>query len=347
MLNRWPTPVDTAGRKWAHVGIVAAQGLFWVIVFCVVTLLGDVPFSAGDNLLAVAAQWGTLLTAALGAALVLSLGEIDLSSGSVAAFSGAVFALLVERLPSFPSSAVMIVGLLGLALGLLNALLVAVLRLPSPVATLGVGSVALGVSFAVGDGQMGMLGDPGASLAVCILLVFLLGLTVLLIGVYLAAGGRGSVERLAALEATPDGVPGSPLAAVVTRGLAFTVAGGLAAMAGVLTALRFGAGGPQIGSSMGLGCIAAGVLGGALLFHGRGRVLLSVGGAIGASLTVTVATYAVALLGANAAWTQLIAPVIILAAGIVSLVVRLIERSMDRSRPTAPLEVAQPGVRCG
>ena len=79
----------------------------------------------------------------LGAALVLIGGNVDLSTGAVACFSGCVFGLACNA--GIPWGMALIIGVLvGLALGLINALLINELKFMSFISTLAVAQVYRG-----------------------------------------------------------------------------------------------------------------------------------------------------------------------------------------------------------
>ncbi len=91
---------------------------------------------------------------ASGMTLVVLTRGIDLSVGSVAAYAGLVSASLAHGLDSQPAWIAVCAGLLvGLGCGLANGLLVARLAVPPFVATLGMLSVARGLTFIYSDGQ--------------------------------------------------------------------------------------------------------------------------------------------------------------------------------------------------
>jgi ribose transport system permease protein len=85
---------------------------------------------------------------AVGATFVIVCAEIDLSVGSLASFSGMIAAILMDRgLPG--PVAVVLVFLLGAAIGMVNGLLVTRAKIPSFLVTLGMLSVLSGLALTV------------------------------------------------------------------------------------------------------------------------------------------------------------------------------------------------------
>lgn len=91
--------------------------------------------------------------AALGLVCALAVGAFDLSSANVLGLSSTVAAALMVRGGLSPATTIAIVLGIGLAVGLVNGLLVVYFRIPSVVATLGMSSVLAAFDLAITDGQ--------------------------------------------------------------------------------------------------------------------------------------------------------------------------------------------------
>lgn len=270
-------------------------------------------YFARDNLSDLFLGSMPVLIVALGATLVILTGNIDISAGSVFAICG-VAAGLVAKGGAPVAVAALAACTAGAALGTLNGLLVAFVRIPSVVVTLAT-MVALRDALRwttqgawVQDLPAGFqwfgLSQPAyplVALAVVAVLQVALGW-----GMRNLAGGR-------AIHATGSNAQAARLAGLNTGAITcavFTIAGALTGLAAVLNAVRFN----QIPSNAGIGLelkvIAAAVVGGASVRGGQGNMagtLLGVVllGAIGPALT---------FLGVNAYWERALQGAIILAA---------------------------------
>ena len=98
---------------------------------------------------------------ALGMALVMILGGIDLSVGSIVAMSGmlTVGLMVLNHLPMWLA---VLLGLgTGAAIGLVNGSIVAFFRIPSFIVTLAMLNVARGVAYVYSGGRSTRMMDPG------------------------------------------------------------------------------------------------------------------------------------------------------------------------------------------
>ena len=246
-----------------------------LILVCVFGTVRYESFATTDNLLNVLRQNSMLALVALGMTFVILTGGIDLSVGSIVALSGVMGAMV-----SGTGAAAACVAALGtaIALGLLNGILIAKVRLPPFIVTLAMLIAARGVVLAItGEasvrierGTAGLLwlgrGTIGAvPVPVLVLLVaYAVGWAVLQYSRYgrrvYAVGDNEDAARLLGLN--------------VDRVLIATYAlsGALAGVAGLLLAARLGAGQPVAGAGWELDAIAAVVVGGTLLTGGQGGV---------------------------------------------------------------------------
>ncbi len=105
-----------------------------------------------SNLLNIAEQATIIAIIAVGMTFVIITGGIDLSVGSVLAFSGVVMASMLQH--GVPLPLALLIGLgVGLLCGLVNGLLITVGRLPPFIATLGMMSVARGAALMFTEGR--------------------------------------------------------------------------------------------------------------------------------------------------------------------------------------------------
>ncbi|SAL74020.1 L-arabinose transporter permease [Caballeronia telluris] len=129
-------------------GTVAAA----VIIF-IAFALGTDRFVSLDNISNVLVQISVLMVISSGLTVAVASGEFDLSIGQAASLAGVLVAgMLVLAHQSVPV-AIAVALLSGVAIGLINGLLVTVLRIPSLIATLAMGPIALGVNYAYTGGD--------------------------------------------------------------------------------------------------------------------------------------------------------------------------------------------------
>jgi ribose/xylose/arabinose/galactoside ABC-type transport system permease subunit len=218
-----------------------------------------------------------IVLVSLGMTMVIVSGGIDLSVGAAAGFASVVSVwLMTNHVASVPVAVLIALGA-GAAIGLVNAALVVIARLPDFIATLATMTSLQGLSYIVSGGftirannpQLGSLaGNVGPAVPVPLLIMAGAFLLVLLVMHYTtigrsfyAIGGGRDIARLAGLQ----------VGRISTA--AYVMSGVLAAAAGVIAAARTQAGSPGIGTGWELQAITVVVLGGASLFGGSGSVV--------------------------------------------------------------------------
>ncbi|WP_199240915.1 ABC transporter permease [Naasia lichenicola] len=269
--------IRTLRRNWITIAI---------FIVMLIALAVFVPaFYQPANLLNVARQSSIVGVVAIGMTFVILTGGIDLSVGSILALSGVTMAILINQ-GMVPGLAIVVALLVGVGAGLLNGLIVAVLKIQPFIATLATMVAITGLALRVtnggpqafnnigdlfnflGSGQV--LGLPGPFLVFLIVAAIgVLVLRYLSFGRFLyAIGGSSEAARL-------SGVPTTR-----TLLLAYAVSGVTAALAGVMTASRLGVGAPTAGGLANLDAITAVVIGGTSLMGGVGGALGTVFGAV-------------------------------------------------------------------
>lgn len=221
---------------------------------------------------------------ALGMTLVIATGGVDLSVGSLMAVSGAVAAVQVNR--GAPLAAAVGLALLATAaLGLLNGLLVAKVRLQPIIATLVTMVAGRGLAMLLTGSQMVPFQHKGLQ---WLANGALLGLPVPVLLVPLLAVLAGfALRRTAAalfLEATGDNETASRFAGIRTdavRMAVYVFSGFCAGLSGILEASNIAAADPaRIGDTRELDAIFAVVAGGTALAGGRFSLAGSIAGAL-------------------------------------------------------------------
>jgi ribose transport system permease protein len=267
--------------SWAReiLGPLAAMLLVAVIVAVTTPTFLDL-----GNLRNLVLQVSIIAIVAVGSTVVIFTAGIDLSPGSAIALMTVVFATAVKLWGVPLVVAIGLVLVLGLAIGALNGLLAAYLRIPSFITTLAALSALRGVAFMFNNGspvsQVSPWLEPlfygtvfGAPLPLFYLVIvyavafWLLRYTALGRSIY-AVGGNANAARLSGIN-----VPRTQL-------YAFVIAGLCAAFGAILMAARLDSGSPNYGVGLELQAIAAAVIGGASLAGGRGAVLNTLIGAL-------------------------------------------------------------------
>ena len=237
-------------------------------------------------------QSALLILLAMGMTVVLIGGGIDLSVGAIAALSGGVVAWLIAATGA-PLWLALLAGVaVGLALGILNGLIITVMRIPDFVTTLAMLALLRGVLFVwtqgvpmvnFSDKEYMMLGGL-TRLPLGLTVPEFITLGILIIGVLVMRYARVA-SHLKATGESPDVARLSGVDVARIKIGSYAVSGLLAGIAGVLMAGRFGTVQPSMASGIEVQALAAAIIGGAALKGGRGSL---VGAAVGAIALVVI-----------------------------------------------------------
>lgn len=222
--------------------------------------------------------------AAIGAAMVIATGGIDLAPGAVIALATVVTGNLFVDL-AWPLWAACLLGLaVGPLTGAASALLVVRAGLPPFIATLGMMGIARGLAFVLTEGRFTDLSSRIPRHAAPLGLDLDLWPGVLMLGL---AAVFHLLMRRAALGRHILAVGGNPTAARLAgvavgrvQAFVYVAAGTLSALAGVVLAVVQGQGKADLATGYELDVIAAAVVGGASLSGGRASVAGAVVGAL-------------------------------------------------------------------
>jgi ribose transport system permease protein len=276
--------VTTSGTATESTGVRAlafvrgATGpLIGLILLCVFLSFSTDTFLSMRNFLNVMDQITVLGVMAVGMTLVILIGGIDLSVGSVLALSGMVMGYLGNN-REWPFVIAILVALVASATcGLTSGLMVTRLRMPAFIATLAMMSIARGIASIITNGEQ-IVGFPDwfsnlaiirhfgfltvtVGLMVVITLIAWIILSFRPVGRALyALGGSQEVARLA-------GIPVRQYTMWV-----YVICGALAGLAGVILSARLDSSQPSSGLGYELDTIAAVVIGGASLSGGVGSI---------------------------------------------------------------------------
>ena len=243
------------------------------------SVLSPEAFPTFNNFINVLNQASLAMIISGGLTLALVIGEMDLSIGYAASMHGVlVTGLIVHSGLPIPVALAVVIGLGGLV-GAANGLIVTKLRVNSVIATLGVGTILVGLAFAYSSGVPIVAGVPEAFLQLALGRwlfaipnpIIVMALVVLVLWVLVertaigqeiqAVGGNQADARLAGISVDRIKI------------LAFVISGMCAALTGALLASRLGSGATSAADSYLLTAFAAVFLGSATLRDGEFHVL--------------------------------------------------------------------------
>lgn len=280
-----------------------------LVLLVVVSAAMSDNFLTGDNLLNVLRQTSINAIIAMGVTFVILTAGIDLSVGAVLALSGA-FAASMTASGLAPWISVPGSIAAGAAMGMVSGLFVAYGRIQAFVVTLVAMTVVRGATLVYTDGRPISIGGGDAADAFwqlgggywmgipipiyLMFFVFVLCWAVLhhtRFGRHVyAVGGNEQVARLSGINVNRIKVS------------VYAIAGGCAALAGVVLTARLGSAQPTAGMTYELDAIAAVVIGGTSLMGGRGRIF----GTLVGALVIGVLNNALNILGVSS-YFQMIA----------------------------------------
>lgn len=308
----------------SRLGLGRFQSLLALVVMVVVLSVSSDKFLSADNGLNILRQISVNLCLSIGMTLVIVSGGIDLSVGAVLGLAGAVAAKLLKDGLAVPAFGVLlevtvagaiVAGLLvGLLLGAFNGLVITRLSLPPFVATLGMLSIARGLTMLWTGGfpvtglgpRFGFLGT-GVALGVPVP-VWVVGALAAFFGLMARRTVFGRhVYAVGSNELT------ARLAGLNVRGIrvwVYALAGALAGAAGLVVTARLDSAQPNAGLGYELDSIAAVVIGGTSLSGGRGTIM----GTVLGCLIIGVLNNGLFLLNVSPFWQQVVKGGVILLA---------------------------------
>lgn len=306
-------PASTSSARGKE--IMRALGMLPILVLlCIGFSFASDNFFSLQNLSIMTQQASINIVLAAGMTFVILTAGIDLSVGSILAAS-AVAAMLVSNIPGLGMLGIAAGLGCGLLFGLINGVLIAFVKLPPFIVTLGSLTAVRGIARLLGNdttvfnpnlafafiGNADVLGVPWLviiAFAVIGLSWFILRRTVLGLNIY-AVGGNPEAARLAGIKVW----------AVLL--FVYCASGLLSGLGGVMAAARlYAANGLQLGMSYELDAIAAVILGGTSFVGGTGSIL---GTLIGA-LIIAVLTNGLILMGVSDIWQYIVKGLVIIGA---------------------------------
>lgn len=259
-------------------------------------------------------QLPALTVVTVGMTLVLVVGGIDLSVGSVLGLSATVVgaAIVGWDLPVFAACLLGISA--GLLCGVMNGALVAYLALPAFIVTLGMLEMARGLAYMTTDSQTMYIGASIQELALPITGIGVSpALLIALVTVFLAHFMLTRTVPGRYVTAVGTNARAARMSGIDTRLYRLSIlalSGALAGLGGVFNVAYLGAADPNAGSGMELAAIAAAVIGGTSLMGGRGTIL----GAFAGVLIIAILQNGLAQLGVSEPAKRLITGSVIIIA---------------------------------
>ncbi|MCO6385350.1 ABC transporter permease [Oceanicola sp. 502str15] len=251
-------------------------GAVLIIAFFIISTgglwLGSIP-----SVLRITAGVGII---AIGQAILMTSGEVDLSVGSVFAFVGVVFIWCMDTMAIGVIPSALLALVVACAIGFLNGVLTTRFGVPSMIVTLGGLFVYRGITYIATrgfsmsipreyrrDGVVELLKSRIGDVNVTV--IFLLVLTAFFVFV-LAKTRFGN--HLLAVGGNPRAALANGISPAATKIKSFMVCSGLAGLAGVLVVCQEGSVYSTSGVKMELETIAAAVIGGCTLRGGVGSI---------------------------------------------------------------------------
>ena len=295
-----------------NLGILIA--LAAMILFLCVWPATAKTFPTKTNLFNLLRQSSTNLMLACGMTMVIILGGIDLSVGSIIAMSGC-FAAGAVVWGGTPEIVGLTLGVLsGLMFGLFNGAVIAWTNIPPFIVTLASMNLAKGIAYVFSGGKpircmteawkfLGagyVLGIPTpvwTMFIVFFLCVLFLNRTRIGRHIY-AVGGNSTAAKF------------SGISTAKVKFTVFAISGTLAGLAGVTIASRLYSGTCTSGNAAEMDAIAAVVIGGTSMSGGSGKL----GGTLIGALIIGILNNGLNLMGVNSDWQYIIKGIVILGA---------------------------------
>nr|WP_296093657.1 ABC transporter permease [uncultured Dorea sp.] len=319
MREKTKKPTTTSGVGSA-VKIYFKENLGIIVAFLVLCVfLSIFPKTSGSfftrqNIFNVLRQISTNLFLACGMTMVIILGGIDLSVGSIIALSGCISAGCVARY-NLPLPIALLMGLLvGLCVGMFNGVVISKTTIPAFIVTLATMNIAKGLAYVytggspvrvvtkewqfLGAGYIGIFPTPVVILIIVLIITaIIMNRTKMGRHMYAVGGNQQAAEF-------------SGIKVEKVKFFVHAFSGLMAGLAGIVLASRMYSGQPTAGDGAEMDAIAAVVVGGTSMAGGSGKI----GGTIIGGLIIGVLNNGLNLLNVNSFWQYVVKGVVILLA---------------------------------
>jgi ribose transport system permease protein len=269
--------IDTNNKEKIKQLILGSGPLIALIFLCIILSILSRDFLTIDNIMNIARQSSINGLVASGMLLVILTAGIDLSVGSILAFSSAVLGIVFVNWKLGTLLAITLCVFTGFAIGLINGLMLTKLHLPHPfISTIGSMNVFRGLTLIAMNATpitgmpslvkflgSGFLGPIPISLILLLIVytIFYLFLCHTTIGRHIyAIGGNTEAARL-------SGINVDKILCIV-----YSLSGIMSALGGIVLAGRVDSVYPLAGTGYELDAIASVIIGGASFFGGAGSI---------------------------------------------------------------------------
>ncbi len=301
-------PARSGSRSDAPLGLLAILMLLAILLTFVSPY-----FLTTTNLLNIGKGAAVVGILAVGETIVIIAGGFDLSVGSTMAAAGMTAGYMVNQ--GVPLALAFLAALLiGLAVGVLNGVIISKARINPLIATLATLSIVRGLSYVISGGRELVISAPrflGFGVGSLLGIPYIVWLLIVIFIVFAWAMPRTLFGRYAyaigssAMAAQRAGVP-----VARWRIAHYATCGVLSAVAGLVFVARTGNAQPSAGLGIELDVITAVILGGTSLNGGRGRLA---GTFIGLILLGMIGNGLI-LIGVPAFWHQVVKGCVLLVA---------------------------------
>ncbi len=295
-----------------NIGIIIA--LIAMCLFLIVFPTTRTTFATSKNLFNILRQNASNLFLATGMTMVIILGGIELSVGSVIALSGCVAAGCVVFLSLPEWLAFLLAILVGGVVGLFNGFVISKTDIPPFIVTLASMNITKGIALVYTQGApIRCMTDtfkfPGAGYVGPIPTPVILMIIVFCIAVFIM--NRTQLGRhIYAVGGNPQAAKFSGINVMKVKFIVYIYTGIMAGLAGVVVASRLYSGQPTAGDGAEMDAIASVVVGGTSMSGGSGTL----GGTLIGVLIIGVLNNGLNLLGVDSNWQFIVKGLVILLA---------------------------------
>lgn len=295
-----------------NIGIIIA--LAAMCIFLMIYPATSSTFMTTKNIYNILRQNASNLFLATGMTMVIILGGIDLSVGSVIALTGCVAAGCVVKLGMPEVAGFLIAIAVGGVVGVFNGLVISKTEIPPFIVTLASMNITKGIALVltqgapircmtdafkfIGAGYVGSVPTP----VIWMLLVFVVAVLIInrtQMGRHIyAVGGNAQAAKFSGINVSK------------VKFFVYTYTGIMAGIAGVVVASRLYSGQPTAGDGAEMDAIAAVVVGGTSMSGGSGKL----GGTLIGVLIIGVLNNGLNLMGVDSNWQYIVKGLVILLA---------------------------------